>query len=309
MTKRTAYIVVAVICIFCWALHSHALFTYEMRTDPNSTEQYCTIQDRYAFLESDVLPWFELVFYASVPSFLIISGNIVIIFKVFESRRLRQQQGTEADKNVYRIIPMLLLVSTVYVICSWPVTMVFFCECDRFLQLSSEWSRWFEFRRLRTRNGRKCLSPDPLHFVNDYFDVSVSVAVVPWSASTADLGASVPWTASMILVTFNHSANFFLYLVSGQQFRQWFLEATCCCVTKEEREDGSVTLSTTQVNTSVSYRFSFSFIVAWSSKFVFECKFYSNLLVRWLVSRMKEFSGSREVTRTPKMPSLLLHGA
>ncbi len=42
-----------------------------------------------------------------------------------------------------------------------------------------------------------------------------------------NLHNNVPWTVAMGFLTFNHSCNFFLYLISGQQFRQWFAEAVC----------------------------------------------------------------------------------
>ncbi len=48
-----------------------------------------------------------------------------------------------------------------------------------------------------------------------------------WSSQASSLEYSKAWEIAAALAYFNHSCNFFLYMISGQQFRQWFREVIC----------------------------------------------------------------------------------
>ena len=47
-------------------------------------------------------------------------------------------------------------------------------------------------------------------------------------ADTANIYYSLPLMSTAVLDTINHSVNFFLYIISGKQFRKWFVDVVCC---------------------------------------------------------------------------------
>ncbi len=55
------------------------------------------------------------------------------------------------------------------------------------------------------------------------------------------------WKIVATLHAVNHSCNFFLYMVSGQQFRQCFLEVVCsCCGIRRLERTQTIQTSTTK---------------------------------------------------------------
>ncbi len=69
-------------------------------------------------------------------------------------------------------------------------------------------------------------------FVN-YRDCSVLL----FSGNFATESDDLLWNVVAILHTFNHSCNFFLYMISGRQFRKWFSEAVCQCLGRQDSDN------------------------------------------------------------------------
>ena len=90
-----------------------------------------------------------------------------------------------------------------------------------------------------------------------FLDTSVFLSVLfncipgdPFLRGSGELVLNLTATATN---TINHSANFFLYVLSGQQFRQWFMEAISC--RKHGRRQGQTpvrSLTPTRMTTNLS---------------------------------------------------------
>ncbi len=60
--------------------------------------------------------------YSVLPSALIILCNVVIVHKLFRrSTSSMLADNSAAQKSMHRIIPMLLVVSSVFVVCTLPL--------------------------------------------------------------------------------------------------------------------------------------------------------------------------------------------
>ena len=56
-----------------------------------------------------------------------------------------------------------------------------------------------------------------------------------WTEKEIDYDRSITYMVVSTLDTFNHAGNFLLYIISGQKFRQWFLEVVTCRPEAERR--------------------------------------------------------------------------
>lgn len=124
MTRKTAGIVVAFICIFQFILSSHVFVVYTMDASANSTTQFCTVKERYAYLENLTMPIIVFFTYTFLPSIIIIVCNTLILKKLWQRRKMKLSSKT--DQAVFKIMPMLLLLSTVFVVSTFPPTIIFF---------------------------------------------------------------------------------------------------------------------------------------------------------------------------------------
>ena len=72
----------------------------------------------------NIIPWIDLVLYSMLPSLIIVVCNITIVIALvrIKWRNSSSIQGeTTLQKSFNRIIPMLLLVSSVFVLCTLPL--------------------------------------------------------------------------------------------------------------------------------------------------------------------------------------------
>ena len=106
----------------------HVFFMYNLQTLPNGTDTFCmVVNPEYQFATWILIPWIDMTVFAIVPSLLIVLGNISIIYKLVKAgvRRTDMVQGNTNKNAHYKIIPMLLLVSTFFVATSLPICIYF----------------------------------------------------------------------------------------------------------------------------------------------------------------------------------------
>ncbi len=130
MTTKAAVIVVISVCIVFGIVNTHVFIMFTLHTDGFTS--VCIPRDHYFNLESVIVPWLDITLYTLLPSSLVIIINIVILYKIKKSTSmgLAQEGTTQAQKSLYRIVPMLLLVSTVFVVCTLPAGIFFIGKCS-----------------------------------------------------------------------------------------------------------------------------------------------------------------------------------
>ena len=125
MTRRTAVIVMAASSVSLFVLNTHVFVTYQLDSSPHSRATLCMVSKaEYMHLAFNIIPWIDLVLYSMLPSLLIVVCNITIVITLvrIKWKNSNSIQGeTTLQKSFIRIIPMLLLVSTVFVLCTLPL--------------------------------------------------------------------------------------------------------------------------------------------------------------------------------------------
>ena len=125
MTKRLACIVMITSAVLLAIINSPVFIMYEFVTLPKSDKRFCMADiTRYKTYAFNVMPWIDLTLYTILPSFIIVNSNIVIVYTLSRNRMKSQVTAkgeTALQKSFNKIIPMLLLVSTTYVVCTFPV--------------------------------------------------------------------------------------------------------------------------------------------------------------------------------------------
>ncbi len=134
MTRKTACIVAASIVACIGVLHLHAFHIYGIvvidvsSNTTNVTTRECGYVNPGPY---PVVSWMDMVVYALVPSVIIICSNTGIIVTLRRSGNLGSSQAagnTEAQKSIHKIIPMLLMVSTTFVVSTIPLTIYYIGE-------------------------------------------------------------------------------------------------------------------------------------------------------------------------------------
>ena len=125
MTRRTAVIVMSASSFFLLVLNTHVFVTYQLDTYPHSSAISCMVsKSAYKNLAVNIIPWVDLVLYSMLPSLIIVVCNITIVITLvrIKWKNSSSVQGqTTLEKSFNRIVPMLLLVSTVFVLCTLPL--------------------------------------------------------------------------------------------------------------------------------------------------------------------------------------------
>ncbi len=78
LTRKTAWIILGLICIFSLLINSQLFFTRELDTYPNSTETYCKPTGKLLW-NYYIYPWIDMALYFILPS-LIITCMISTLF-------------------------------------------------------------------------------------------------------------------------------------------------------------------------------------------------------------------------------------
>ena len=122
MTRKLATNVLITVGCIVGLLTTHIFVWYRVPDNANKT---CTITRTPQIVNSiKVISWMDIVFYSILPSLIIICGNSIIVLTLIRSRNMSTigvKGDTSLQKSFNKIIPMLLLVSTVFVLCTLPV--------------------------------------------------------------------------------------------------------------------------------------------------------------------------------------------
>ena len=108
--------------------NSFVFFMFELQTAPNETKALCYVPNpQYHFAANVLIPWIDIAIYAIVPTIFIASGNIAILWKVLKSGTERRQlvQNMPNRMKDYKMIPMLILLSTFFMVTSIPICIYF----------------------------------------------------------------------------------------------------------------------------------------------------------------------------------------
>ncbi len=146
MTRRTACVTI-LSASACLALaDSMAFRTFGLVPGPsynssNTTEEYCDVTQGSLY---PIIAWLDLILYSLLPSLIIASTNIAIVLTLRRSGQPAAassiQSGTSiAQRSRHRIVPMLLLVSTVFVVSSLVSSVYFLGKGESGTQRKTGW--------------------------------------------------------------------------------------------------------------------------------------------------------------------------
>ena len=125
MTRKTASVIVLVICLI---FHVHVFVTYELATPENSTNRFCAVaNNKYRA----IAPWTQIILFSLLPCLIISICNIMIVYFLIKNAKLNitnTQEDTVLQKSIYKIVPMVLMVITVFVTCTLPASIYFICK-------------------------------------------------------------------------------------------------------------------------------------------------------------------------------------
>ena len=131
MTKRTAGIVVTIASLILGATSITISTTYPVLTlaERGDVCEMYKSKSKYKYWVANLISWIDLILYALLPALIIVISNSVIV-RVLANNKMKQpgQGETSVHKSFNKIVPMLLLVSTFFVICTLPVCISIICE-------------------------------------------------------------------------------------------------------------------------------------------------------------------------------------
>lgn len=127
-----------------------------------------------------VYPWIDLFLYIAIPAIILAVGEVLIVRKLLESRKMRQNMSTvraattlrNTDKSM-SIALMLVVVNAVFILCTTPIGVYLVC-------------------------------------MPYWVDAKVGFTETQ----------EVIWTIVNLLMYLNHTINFILYFLSGARFRR-----------------------------------------------------------------------------------------
>ena len=133
LKRRTAWIVIILLTVVLAVGNSFVFFIFELRTPPNETETLCYVPNpQYHFAANVLIPWIDIAMYAIVPALLIASGNVAILLKVLKSKAKRRKlviQNIPERMKDYKMVPMLILLSTFFMVTTIPVCIYYISKC------------------------------------------------------------------------------------------------------------------------------------------------------------------------------------
>ena len=129
LKRRTSWIIMVTITIVLAVGNSFVFFMYELRIPLNGTQALCYVPNpAYHFAANVLIPWIDIAIYAIIPAIFIACGNIAILWKVMKSRVERKQlmmQNISDIMNDYKMVPMLLLLSSFFMVTTIPICIYF----------------------------------------------------------------------------------------------------------------------------------------------------------------------------------------
>ncbi|XP_060082759.1 mu-type opioid receptor-like [Ylistrum balloti] len=182
-TKKSAAFIITPIFVFLMLINSHILYGMDriVKVDGKSTTISCDfVTEKYRYFFEELWPWMDLTIFCGLPFCFLVTGNVLIITKVFASQRAAKRQVVPHDPNsrsqrsqMSSMSIMLFCLNCVFLLCTTPVSI--------YLIGYVHWSR------------------------------NASVA------TQANL--SLFWTLVNVLMYANNTFNFLLYCMSGSRFR------------------------------------------------------------------------------------------
>ena len=119
MTRKTAFIKTGSLCVILTLLSTHVFVTYKV---PNKNTEVC--QPTEIKYLSSIVAVGDMLLYCIIPSLIIIPSNILIVLTLIRSKsvtKLTNNDHKARQKLIRKVIPMLLVISTVFVVCTLPV--------------------------------------------------------------------------------------------------------------------------------------------------------------------------------------------
>ena len=104
--------------------NSFVFFMFKLQIPLNETEALCYVPNQhYEFAANVLIPWIDIVIYGMGPSTVILCTNVAILWKVMNSRAKSKliMSNVPQQKNTFKMVPMLVLVSMFFVVTTIPV--------------------------------------------------------------------------------------------------------------------------------------------------------------------------------------------
>ena len=124
LTRRTAWATVGIFATIFALLNTH-VFTAEMATVSTSndtTARMCVVKEEHAHTISNFVVWFDMTMYTILPSLLIVFFNSVTMCSLAKALTRRKKMTTKRTPDHAQIAPMLVLVSTFFVVTTLPIS-------------------------------------------------------------------------------------------------------------------------------------------------------------------------------------------
>ncbi|XP_069136879.1 cysteinyl leukotriene receptor 2-like [Argopecten irradians] len=182
-TKKAALFIITPIFVVLMLINSHILYGMDriVTVDENSTSILCDfISEDYRYFFEELWPWVDLTIFCGLPFCFLVTGNVLIITKVFSSQRAAKRQVVPHDPNgraqrsqTSSMSVMLFCLNCVFLLCTTPVSI--------YLIGYVHWSRD--------------------------------------ATETTRANLSLVWTLVNVLMYANNTFNFLLYCMSGSRFR------------------------------------------------------------------------------------------
>ena len=122
MTRKLAWIAISIVASVVAVFASHLFAVYRP-----SDDKICRFQEtKFNMLIAKIHVWADIFIYTLVPSTIIIASNSVIVLTLYRNKQtsdMTVKGATSVQKSFNKITPMLLLVSTVFVCCTCPVSL------------------------------------------------------------------------------------------------------------------------------------------------------------------------------------------
>jgi len=189
-------------------IHIHFLWTIELRaTSPGKfpVVMHCEAAENYQTLIKTIWPWVDTAIYSFLPFIIILIFNIMIIRKVFVSKRDRIAMcqstcGNKPSDTGTKLSVMLLCVSFTFLVTTVPVNTILIATSLWPSTASSE--------------------------ANGLVERGVGTKFLLFR------------TVTELLMYINHSTNFFLYCATGNKFRHELYSLFCSRKSTAIRQNG-----------------------------------------------------------------------
>ena len=126
MTRRTALVVVLTLAVLLFLVNIHVFITYQLDIIKDTHQVLCRVSSaKFQYFALNIFPWIDLTLYGLLPSAIIVICNVLIVYNLSKSKKesIGKLAGkTVLQKSYNKIVPMLLLVSTVFVISTLPIS-------------------------------------------------------------------------------------------------------------------------------------------------------------------------------------------